>query len=343
MTASRVLKSLILASFALLTELVSAEWETEDAVLMGTTIRIEVWHQDEEVRRQGIAKVLEAMERVNRLMSPYIQASQLSKINDYAHERPVAVDDELFNLIRKSIEVSKLTQGAFDITFASVGHLFNFRKQIRPDDKAIEQAKRFTDYRNLILDEDQRTVSFLKQGVKIDLGGIAKGHAVDQAIQHLNSLGIQHALVSAGGDLRILGDRLGRPWQIGIRDPRKPEQTIITLPFQDGALSTSGDYERFFVEDGITYHHILHPGTGKSAHEIRSASVLGKSATITDALATSVFVLGIEKGLQLLNDIDDIEGVIIDQDGKLHYSKGLTQGYSLSDHARSSGDNPDRT
>ena len=192
--------------------------------------------------------------------------------------------------------------------------------------KPLNVQKKFIDYRYLILDEERSTVFFTKLGVKIDLGGIAKGHAVDQAIQHLHRLGIKHALVSAGGDTRVSGDRLGRPWQIGIRDPRKSEEVIITLPFQNTALSTSGDYEKYFVEEGITYHHILHPETGKSAHEIRSASVLGKDATTTDALSTSVFVLGIEKGLQLLNNLAGFEGILIDHDGNLHYSEGLKQG-----------------
>ncbi len=322
----RFLNTVILAGSLCLAELAWSAWQTEDAILMGTSIRIEVWHHDAGIRQQGIAKALEAMEKVNHQMSPYVQDSQLSKINRFAHERPVAVDHDLFSLIQKSIEVSNLTRGAFDITFASVGHLFNYHKQTRPNDETIERAKNFIDYRYLVLDEERNTVFFAKQGVKIDLGGIAKGHAVDQATWHLHRLGIKHALVSAGGDTRVSGDRLGRPWQIGIRDPRKTEEIIITLPSQNTALSTSGDYEKYFVEEGITYHHILHPETGKSAREIRSASVLGKDATTTDALSTSVFVLGIGEGLQLLNSLAGFEGVLIDHDGNLHYSEGLKQG-----------------
>ena len=322
---SRTLIVLILACSMLLLKPVYAEWETEDAILMGTTIRVEIWHQDSEIRQRGIVRVLEEMERINRMMSPYIAESQLSIINEHAHERPVAIDHDLFRLIRKSNEISVLTEGAFDITYASVGHLFNYRKQTKPSDEKIEQAKKFTDFRNLVLDENQRTVSFAKRGVKIDLGGIAKGFAVDQAIEHLHELGIEHALVSAGGDMRLIGDRLGSPWLVGIRNPQKPEETIITLPFQNGALSTSGGYERYFVQDGVTHHHILHPGTGKSARGIRSASVLGNDTMTTDALSTSVFVLGLTKGLELLNDLEGIEGVIIDKDSKLHYSEGLKQ------------------
>lgn len=304
---------------------VNAEWQTEDAAIMGTTIRIEVWHADVNVRQQGIDKVLEEMERINRLMSPYIEQSQLSKINKYAHEGPVEVDRDLFELIDKSLEVSRLTDGAFDITYASVGHLFNYRKEIKPTAEEIAAAKLLIDYKNIVLDKTQLSVLFLKQGVKIDLGGIAKGFAVDLSIQHLQDLGIKHALVSAGGDTRLLGDRHGRAWLVGIRDPANTEEVIVMLPLQDEALSTSGDYERFFVEDGKKYHHIIHPTTGYSASEVRSASILAGDSTTTDALSTSIFVMGASKGLELLNSLDGVEGVIVDQQGKLYFSKGLEE------------------
>ena len=324
-TCVNYLKSLVIVFFVAITSQTSAEWQTENAAIMGTTIRMEVWHPDQEIRQKGIAQVLEEMEHVNRLMSPYIEQSQLSKINKYAHEGPIKVDQELFALIQKSLEVSKLTQGAFDITYASVGHLYNYRKKIKPTEKEIKQAADLIDYNNIILDKQEQTVFFIKRGVKIDLGGIAKGFAVDQAIHSLVELEIEHALISAGGDTRILGDRLGRPWLVGIRNPKNPDDVIVMLPLQNEALSTSGDYERFFIEDGIKYHHIINPSTGKSASELRSASIIGVDATTTDALSTSVFILGIKAGLQLLDELDGIEGVLVDLSGKLYYSKGLQQ------------------
>ena len=304
---------------------VCAEWQTEDAAIMGTSIRVEVWHEDENVRQQAIDKVLAEMERVNRLMSPYIEQSQLSKINKYAHEGPVEVDQDLFELIEKSQEVSRLTNGAFDITYASVGSLYNYKKEIKPTEDEIAAAKLLIDYKNLVLDKMHTSVAFLKQGVKIDLGGIAKGFAVDQSIQHLQKLGVKHALVSAGGDTRLLGDRRGRAWLVGIRDPENTQEVIVMLPLQDEALSTSGDYERFFIEDGEKYHHIIHPTTGNSAGEVRSASIIASDSTTTDALSTSIFVMGSKKGLELLNSLDGVEGVIVDQNGKLYYSHGLEQ------------------
>lgn len=303
----------------------NAEWQTEDAAIMGTTIRVEIWHENADVRQQGIDNVLEEMERVNRLMSPYIDDSQLSKINKYAHEGPVEVDQDLFELIKKSQEFSQLTKGSFDITYASVGHLYDYRKEVKPTEEEIAAAKLLIDYRNIVLNEDQKTVSFLKQGVKIDLGGIAKGFAVDRSIQHLRDLGIKHALVSAGGDTRLLGDRHGRAWLVGIRDPENTKEVIVMLPLQDEALSTSGDYERFFIEDGKKYHHIIHPTTGYSASKVRSASILASDSTTTDALSTSIFVMGASQGLELIDSLEGVEGVIVDQDGKLYYSRGLEQ------------------
>ena len=158
----------------------------------------------------------------------------------------------------------------------------------------------------------------------IDLGGIAKGYAVDRSIELLARAGIRNALVSAGGDTRVMGKRREWPWQVGIRDPRK-DGIVSMIPLEDAAISTSGDYERFFEQDGVRYHHILNPGTGDSAREVHSASVIGMQATDTDALSTSVFVLGVNKGLALINRIPDTEAIIIDNRGLLHYSDGLAR------------------
>jgi thiamine biosynthesis lipoprotein len=160
--------------------------------------------------------------------------------------------------------------------------------------------------------------------VRIDLGGIAKGYAVDRSIALLRDAGTENALVSAGGDTRVIGKRWKHPWQVGIRDPRK--QGIMTMiPLEDAAISTSGDYERYFEQDGVRYHHILNPGTGDSAREVQSTSIIGQSATDTDALSTSVFVLGVAKGLDLINRTADTEAIIIDNKGLLHYSDGLAR------------------
>ena len=168
----------------------------------------------------------------------------------------------------------------------------------------FEDADRI-DYRHLVLDEKARSIRFKKPGVRIDLGGIAKGHAVDNSIRILRACGIQKAMVSAGGDSRIIGDRNGRPWMTGIKDPRHKDQSIVVIPLSDTAISTSGDYERYFEQDGVRYHHILSP------------------RTTTDGLSTTFFVLGPEAGLTLVEKLPGIDAVIIDAQGRVHYSSGL--------------------
>jgi len=181
------------------------------------------------------------------------------------------------------------------------------------------------DYRQVQVDRSARTIRFLRKGVRIDLGGIAKGYAVDRSIERLRALGIAHAMVNAGGDTRLLGDRRGKPWIVGIRDPRNEGRMVTRLPLADEALSTSGDYERYFEEEGVRHHHILVPGTGRSARGVRSATVLGADATLTDALSTTVFVLGVERGMQLIARLPGVEAVVVDDEGRIYYSDGLAQ------------------
>jgi len=161
--------------------------------------------------------------------------------------------------------------------------------------------------------------------VRINLGGIAKGYVVERGIDLLRNRGVEHAIVTAGGDSRLLGDRRGRPWMVGIRDPREDGQVAISVPLADEAISTSGDYERFFDEDGVRYHHIIRPSTGDPASGVHSASVFGPDAVITDALSTSVFVMGVAQGLTLIGNLPDYESIVIDADGKVYYSDGLVQ------------------
>jgi thiamine biosynthesis lipoprotein len=159
--------------------------------------------------------------------------------------------------------------------------------------------------------------------MRVDLGGIAKGHAVDRAMAILRAAGIDRAMVNAGGDTLIVGDRFGRPWIIGIRDPNNRDQVVLRLPLTDVAVSTSGDYERFFDQGGVRYHHILDPRTGDSARKMRSATVLAPNATRSDALSTTVFVLGVEAGLAMINKLEGVDAVVIANDGKVSYSKNL--------------------
>ncbi len=301
-----------------------AEWlhRTEDGI-MGTRIVVELWADDRDKGNATIEAVLAEMRRVDQDMSTYKPTSEVSKVNAEAAKGPVRISDELFELLTQALEYSRLTEGAFDITYASVGYLYDFRKQVRPDDEAIARALPGINYRHVMLDPKARTVRFMRDGVRIDLGGIGKGHAVDRGIQILQRNGIAHGLVTAGGDSRIIGDRFGNPWVIGIRHPDRTDEVIARIPLEDAAISTSGDYERYFDEDGVRYHHIIDPHTGKSASKVRSATILGPTATRTDGLSKTAFVLGAEKAIEIYNRLEDIDAIVVKPDGQVLYTKGL--------------------
>ena len=298
-----------------------ADWYQKTEAIMGTAITAEIWDTNKQHADQCIQQVMSEMHRINELMSPFREDTALAKINRNASRQPVKTPVELFNLIKKSLDFSQRSNGAFDISFASAGYLYNYREKKRPSESQLKQAT--IDYRQILLDDNALTIKFNKPRMRLDLGGIAKGYAVDTSIRILKDCGIQHGRVSAGGDSRLLGDRRGRPWIIGVRHPRKSQGSVLALPLSNIAVSTSGDYERYFEQDGERYHHILSPRTGKSAKGIWSVTVIGPETTTTDALSTTLFVLGVKDGLKLVNQLADIDAVMIDNRGKVHYSQGL--------------------
>ena len=302
-----------------------ADWFSDARAMMGTEVSVHLWSDDPEAGRLALEEVFQEAARIDRLMSTYRDESEISKINRDAAQGEVVAGDELFGLIRRSLDISVLTRGAFDITYDSVGQHYDFRSRQRPDVETVEVEREHIDYQLVKLDQVTSTVRFLEQGVRINLGGIAKGYVVERGIDILRRRGIQNAIVTAGGDSRLLGDRRGRPWMVGIRDPRKDGEVAISVPLADEAISTSGDYERYFEEGGVRYHHIIRPSTGEPANGVHSATVFGPDAVITDALSTSVFVMGVERGLTLIGSLPDYESIVIDDAGKVFYSDGLMQ------------------
>lgn len=301
----------------------AAGWYSADEAIMGTAIHAELWCPEHRLAQAAIAAVMGEMHRIDAAMSPHKQDSELSRINRDAARAPVAVSREMFELLARSIEFSKLSGGAFDITFAAVGQLYDYRSGVAPTQAELAVARAAVGYQNLALDAGTGTVRFLRPGMRIDLGGFAKGHAVDNCAVILRGLGIENAIVSAGGDSRLLGDRRGRPWTVGIRDPRKAGQVVALLPLVDTAVSTSGDYERYFERDGVRFHHVIDPRTGKSPDAIQSVTVLAPDGLTTEALAKCVFVMGLEAGLQLVESCAGADAVVVDASGRLHYSSGL--------------------
>ncbi len=290
---------------------------------MGTEVSVYLWHDEEDTGQDAVNAVFKEIARIDNLMSTYIEDSEMSEINRRAAAGPVEVGEELFTLILRSLDISLLTRGAFDVTYDSVGQHYDFREGRRPDEDTISQELPRLNYRFVEPNKIDSTIRFAEEGVRINLGGIAKGYAVERGIIVLREFGVSHARVTAGGDTRLLGDRRGQPWMVGVQNPRDQEQLAVTIPLENEAISTSGDYERFFVEDGERYHHIIEPSTGQPAGEVRSTTIIGPDAVLTDALSTAVFVMGVDQGLRLIATLPDYEGIVIDAEGKMFYSDGL--------------------
>ncbi|HJV61074.1 MAG TPA: FAD:protein FMN transferase [Albitalea sp.] len=301
----------------------SAGWRSREEAIMGTAIRVELWSDDAATGEAAIDAVMDEMHRIDRAMSPFKPDSELSRINRDAAAHAVPLSDEMFRLVARSIEFSRLSGGAFDITYAGVGHLYDYRERIRPSDDEIARARPAVGYQHLLLDARARTLRFAREGVRIDLGGFAKGHAVDRGVAILRRRGIAHAVVAAGGDSHVLGDRRGRPWSIAIRHPRRAADVIAVLPLENVAISTSGDYERYFEQDGVRCHHLIDPKTGKSPAGVHSVTILAPDGLTTEGLSKSVFVLGVEAGLRLVERVSGVDAIVVDAAGALHYSTGL--------------------
>ena len=326
--AQRTLRTLLtLLTLACAAAPASAEWlsRTVDGT-MGTRIVVELWSDDHAAGEQAIDAVMAEMQRIDRGMSTYKPTSELSRVNAAAAAHPVKISAELFKLLETALEYSRITDGAFDVTYASVGYMYDFHTHRHPSEQQISKALPAVSYRHVLLDRASTSVRYTQPGVRIDLGGIAKGYAVDCGIAILQRRGIRHALVQAGGDSRIIGDRFGKPWIVGIRHPDHKEQIIARLPLVDTAISTSGDYEHYFDENGTRYHHIIDPHTGHSASKVRSATILATSATRSDGLSKTAFVLGAEAAIKIYERLGDVDAILVKPDGTVLYTKGLEPG-----------------
>jgi thiamine biosynthesis lipoprotein len=299
-------------------------WHRREEAIMGTAISVELQCRDHAHAQHAMAAVMAEMHRIDAAMSPHKPDSELSRINREAARAPVPVSAEMFGLLRRALDFSALSGGAFDITYAAAGRLYDYRAGVAPEAEALAAACTLIDWRGLELDPVRRTVRFARAGMCIDLGGFAKGHAVDNAVAILTRLGIAHAMVAAGGDSHVIGQRDGgRPWSVAIRDPRHPDGIVAVLPLENTAISTSGDYERYFERDGVRCHHLIDPRTGKSPSAIRSVTVIADDGLTTEALSKTVFVLGVEAGLRIVDAMPGVDAVIVDEHGTLIASAGL--------------------
>lgn len=312
--------------FARRTTPVPGGWVSRDEAIMGTAIHVELWCGDARQGESAAAAVMDEMHRIDRAMSPHKPGSELSRINRDAARQPVPLTEEMYGLIERALAFSRLSGGAFDISYAAVGQLYDYRARVRPGAAELERARALVGWQHLELDPRKHTLRFDREGMRIDLGGFAKGHAVDRAAALLRRRGIRSALVSAGGDSRVIGDRAGRPWSVAVRHPRRPGEVVAVLPLEDVSVSTSGDYERYFDDGAERVHHLIDPATGRSPQHLHSVTILAADGLTSEALSKAVFVLGVERGLALVETQPGVDAVLVDDTGRLHASSGLLHG-----------------
>ena len=282
----------------------------ETSLLMGTVVEITAEHKDSAVAKKAIKSALLEGERIESLLSIYKQESEISMINLKAGVEEVKVSGDSLYVIDESLSYSRLSDGAFDITVGPLIELWGFNggKRKVPRKSTIKKALALINYRKVTINREKSTVKLERRGMKIDLGAIAKGYAVDRMIAVLESKGIKEALVNAGGDIYALGNPAGKSaWEIGIRNPRKRSEIIDVIKVKDKAVATSGDYEQFFFAAGRRYSHIMDPRTGLPASGVVSVTVIAQTAMAADALSTTLFVLGKEEGDKLIKGLGNIE------------------------------------
>ncbi len=286
--------------------------------LMGTLWTIEVADVERPNEAEtAVELAFHEVARIETLMSEWLPDSPISQINAAAGKHPVEVPAEVSAILRRALDYGARTEGAFDVTWRGMGSIWRFDDGFTvPSPEAVERARRNVDYRALHVDGN--LVYLDRAGMSIGLGGIAKGYAVDRAAELLRMSGFPNSLVAGAGDILASGTKVGTPWRLGVQDPRRDRGALLgTLPLSGAAISTSGDYERFRIVDGMRYHHIIDPRTGWPARECITVSVVAPTAEQSDALSTAIFVLGPGKGLVLAREAQ-VDVLIVDATGKRH-------------------------
>lgn len=309
---------------------------TEQFHLLGTLVEIKIpcEKKEEQAARHAIKCARDEIARLEQLMSPYLPESDISKVNRDASTSPVQVSKETFQTVKKAIEFSVLSDGAFDISFMPVGKLWGLNPEnpYIPTDQEIRQKLPLVNYKNIVLDDEKKTIFFKEKAMEIGLGGIAKGTAVNWAVKAIKNQGFDNALVNAGGDLYALGlNAEKKPWRVGIQHPRDKSKFLTTIEVSNRAVVTSGDYERMVDVNGKRYHHILDTRTGRPADKSISVTIVTRDTEAADALATAVFVLGAEKGMKLAKMIPETEALIVSSDKKIYSTEkfGFPQAQAL--------------
>ena len=302
-------------------------------VAMGSELHLTAWTTDPAAARSAFDDVFRELERLEALMSVWRENSDVLRINAAAGERAVRVDSDVREVLHIAKQVSEWTDGTFDVTFGALADVWKFdqdQDNSVPDEAAISRRLPLVDYRAIEIDDRAGTVFLKRKGMRVHLGGIGKGYAVDHAVKILRDRGLRDFMIQAGGDLYVGGHKDGRPWRLGINDPRGPEgHSFATIDLTDSTFSTSGDYARFFMKDGVRYHHILDPATGQPARLCRSVTIAADSPVLADAVAKGVFILGPDKGMALVERIPHLEAVIVDGQNRVLVSSGLKERFVM--------------
>lgn len=294
---------------------------------MGSTLTLTAWTSDEVTAQSAFEEVFAEFARLEQLMSTWIPDSDVSRINREAGVRPVPASAEVREVLGIARQMSDWTGGKFDVTFGALAGLWKFdhdQDNVIPDIREVRRRLPLIDYRAIQIDDAAGTVFIPRKGMSIHLGGIGKGYAVDRAANILRGRGLHAFMVQSGGDIYVAGLKGGQPWRLAIQDPRGPaNRTFAELDLSDGTFSTSGDYERAFLKDGRRYHHILDPDTGEPARGSRSVTIVSNRAVLADGLSTGVFILGPNAGMDVIERLPDVEGVIVSNRNEVLISSGL--------------------
>lgn len=301
----------------------------ESRLAMGSSLRVAIWTADAAGATLAIADVFVEFDRLEQALSVWRPDSDVQRLNAAAGRGAVPVGPDTRAVLAAAAEASRLTHGKFDITFGALSDIWKFdhdQDNQVPSEAAIAARLPLVDYTAIRVDEAGGTAEILRPGVRIHLGGIGKGYAVDRAVQRLRAAGFRDFLIQAGGDLYAAGRRGDRPWRVGLYDPRGTEgASFASIDVQDETVSTSGDYERYFVKDGVRYHHLLDPQSGHPARLCRSVTILARSALTADWASTGVFVLGPDEGMALVESLPDVEAVVVTADNQVRVSTGLQE------------------
>ncbi|MDO8733912.1 MAG: FAD:protein FMN transferase [Elusimicrobiota bacterium] len=292
---------------------------SETKLLMGTTVEIKVLSYDETIAKKSISDAFGEIARVEDIFSVYKPASEISQLNKNGS---AIVSDEVIQLIKKSNYFSEISAGAFDITVLPIIELWkNSRKKgKRPSPSEIESAKKLVGWRNILINEKNKKITFAKKGMKIDFGGIAKGYAVERAVEVLKKNGVKTGLVNAGGNIGCFGEKV---FKVALQNPRDKNSFITVLKIKNKSVATSGDYERYFFLDKTKISHIINPLSGYSADKSISSTIIADSATDSDALSTAAFVMGPKKGIELIRKYKNSECLIIDKEKNIYKTTGF--------------------